>query len=228
MGVSSQHCCLFTREEREMRELKNAIRLDMRRIWDSLFLVAIGVLIWVFFGILKGLMDLVFVIAMIAVMTTTSAFYGKLGLDGLEDADLLYDTLPLRRRTVMISHYLVSLAYLLAAEIVVVPVLLLGEILGLRAGGDWWAAASAAVGIMLVVFAFMVPVLIRFTDARGVAVLVVVAVGAAVGIYLLGQLMSPLPGWVLAGWPWLLLVAGVVAWVVSLLVAIRVYERQDH
>ena len=211
-----------------MRELKNAIRLDMQRIRDSLFLVAIGVLIWVFFGILKGLMDLVFVIAMIAVMTTTSAFYGKLGLDGLEDADLLYDTLPLRRRTVMISHYLVSLAYLLAAEIVLVPVLLLGEILGMRAGGDWWAAASAAVGIMLVVFAVMVPVLIRFTDARGVAVLVVVAVVAGVGIYLLGQLMSPLPGWVLAGWPWLLLVAGLVAWVVSLLVAIRVYQRQDH
>ena len=200
----------------------------MKRILDSLFLVAIGILIWVFFGILKGLMDLVFFIAMIAVMTTTSAFYGKLGLDGLEDADLLYDTLPLRRRTVMISHYLVSLAYLLAAEIVVVPVLLLGEILGMRAGGDWWAAASAAVGIMLVVFAVMVPVLIRFTDARGVAVLVVVAVVAGVGIYLLGQLMSPLPGWVLAGWPWLLLVAGLVAWVVSLLVAIRVYERQDH
>lgn len=211
-----------------MRELKNAIRLDIQRILDSLFLVVVGVLIWVFFGILKGLMDLVFVIAMIAVMTTTSAFYGKLGLDGLEDADLLYDTLPLRRRTVMISHYLVSLAYLLAAEIVVVPVLLLGEILGMRAGGDWWAAASAAVGIMLVVFAVMVPVLIRFTDARGVAVLVVVAVIAGVGIYLLGQLMSPLPGWVLAGWPWLLLVAGLVAWVVSLLVAIRVYQRQDH
>lgn len=211
-----------------MRELKNAIRLDVQRILDSLFLVAIGILIWVFFGILKGLMDLVFFIAMIAVMTTTSAFYGKFGLDGLEDADLLYDTLPLRRRTVMISHYLVSLAYLLAAEIVVVPVLLLGEILGMRAGGDWWAAASAAVGIMLVVFAVMVPVLIRFTDARGVAVLVVVAVIAGVGIYLLGQLMSPLPGWVLAGWPWLLLVAGLVAWVVSLLVAIRVYQRQDH
>ena len=211
-----------------MRELKNSIRLDIQRILDSLFLVVVGVLIWVFFGILKGLMDLVFVIAMIAVMTTTSAFYGKLGLDGLEDADLLYDTLPLRRRTVMISHYLVSLAYLLAAEIVVVPVLLLGEILGMRAGGDWWAAASAAVGIMLVVFAVMVPVLIRFTDARGVAVLVVVAVIAGVGIYLLGQLMSPLPGWVLAGWPWVLLVAGLVAWVVSLLVAIRVYQRQDH
>lgn len=211
-----------------MRELKNAIRLDVQRILDSLFLVAIGILIWVFFGILKGLMDLVFVIAMIAVMTTTSAFYGKFGLDGLEDADLLYDTLPLRRRTVMISHYLVSLAYLLAAEIVLVPVLLLGEILGMRAGGDWWAAASAAVGIMLVVFAVMVPVLIRFTDARGVAVLVVVAVVAGVGIYLLGQLMSPLPGWVLAGWPWLLLVAGLVAWAVSLLVAIRVYQRQDH
>ena len=211
-----------------MRELKNAIRLDVQRILDSLFLVAIGILIWVFFGILKGLMDLVFFIAMIAVMTTTSAFYGKFGLDGLEDADLLYDTLPLRRRTVMISHYLVSLAYLLAAEIVLVPVLLLGEFLGLRAGGDWWAAASAAVGIMLVVFAVMVPVLIRFTDARGVAVLVVVAVVAGVGIYLLGQLMSPLPGWVLAGWPWLLLVAGLVAWVVSLLVAIRVYQRQDH
>lgn len=211
-----------------MRELKNAIRLDVQRILDSLFLVAIGILIWVFFGILKGLMDLVFVIAMIAVMTTTSAFYGNFGLDGLEDADLLYDTLPLRRRTVMISHYLVSLAYLLAAEIVLVPVLLLGEILGMRAGGDWWAAASAAVGIMLVVFAVMVPVLIRFTDARGVAVLVVVAVVAGVGIYLLGQLMSPLPGWVLAGWPWLLLVAGLVAWAVSLLVAIRVYQRQDH
>ena len=211
-----------------MRELKNAIRLDVQRILNSLFLVAIGVLIWVFFGILKGPMGLVFVIAMIAVMTTTSAFYGKFGLDGLEDADLLYDTLPLRRRTVMISHYLVSLAYLLAAEIVVVPVLLLGEILGIRAGGDWWAAASAAVGIMLVVFAVMVPVLIRFTDARGVVVLVVVAVVAGVGIYLLGQLMSPLPGWVLAGWPWLLLVAGLVAWAVSLLVAIRVYQRQDH
>ena len=211
-----------------MRELKNAIRLDIQRILDSLFLVVVGVLSWVFFGILKGLMDLVFVIAMIAVMTTTSAFYGKLGLDGLEDADLLYDTLPLRRRTVMISHYLVSLAYLLAAEIVLVPVLLLGEILGMRAGGDWWAAASAAVGIMLVVFAVMVPVLIRFTDARGGAVLVVVAVIAGVGIYLLGQLMSPLPGWVLAGWPWLLLVAGLVAWAVSLLAAIRFYQRQDH
>ena len=211
-----------------MRELKNAIRLDIQRIRDSLFLVAIGVLIWVFFGILKGLMGLVFVIAMIAVMTTTSAFYGKLGLDGLEDADLLYDTLPLRRRTVMISHYLVSLAYLLAAEIVLVPVLLLGEILGMRAGGDWWAAASAAVGIVLVIFAVMVPVLVRFTDARAVAVLVVVAVVAGVGIYLLGQLMSPLPGWVLAGWPWLLLVAGLVAWAVSLLAAIRFYQRQDH
>ena len=211
-----------------MRELKNAIRLDIQRILDSLFLVVVGVLIWVFFGILKGLMDLVFVIAMIAVMTTTSAFYGKFGLDGLEDADLLYDTLPLRRRTVMISHYLVSLAYLLAAEIVVVPVLLLWELLGMRAGGDWWAAASAAVGIMLVVFAVMVPVLIRFTDARGGAVLVVVAVIAGVGIYLLGQLMSPLPGWVLAGWPWLLLVAGLVAWAVSLLAAIRFYQRQDH
>ena len=211
-----------------MRELKNAIRLDIQRILDSLFLVVVGVLIWVFFGILKGLMDLVFVIAMIAVMTTTSAFYGKLGLDGLEDADLLYDTLPLRRRTVMISHYLVSLAYLLAAEIVVVPVLLLWELLGMRAGGDWWAAASAAVGIMLVVFAVMVPVLIRFTDDRGGAVLVVVAVIAGVGIYLLGQLMSPLPGWVLAGWPWLLLVAGLVAWAVSLLAAIRFYQRQDH
>ena len=189
-----------------MRELKNAIRLDIQRILDSLFLVVVGVLIWVFFGILKGLMDLVFVIAMIAVMTTTSAFYGKLGLDGLEDADLLYDTLPLRRRTVMISHYLVSLAYLLAAEIVVVPVLLLWELLGMRAGGDWGAAASAAVGIMLVVFAVI----------------------AGVGIYLLGQLMSPLPGWVLAGWPWLLLVAGLVAWAVSLLAAIRFYQRQDH
>ena len=211
-----------------MRELKNSIRLDIQRILDSLFLVVVGVLIWVFFGILKGLMDLVFVIAMIAVMTTTSAFYGKLGLDGLEDADLLYDTLPLRRRTVMISHYLVSLAYLLAAEIVLVPVLLLGEFLGLRAGGDWWAAASAAVGIVLVIFAVMVPVLVRFTDARAVAVLVVVAVVAGVGGYLLAQLVSPLPGWVLAGWPWVLLVAGLVAWAVSLLVAIRVYQRQDH
>ena len=211
-----------------MRELKNAIRLDVQRILDSLFLVAIGILIWVFFGILKGLMDLVFFIAMIAVMTTTSAFYGKFGLDGLEDADLLYDTLPLRRRTVMISHYLVSLAYLLAAEIVLVPVLLLGEFLGLRAGGDWWAAASAAVGIVLVIFAVMVPVLVRFTDARAVAVLVVVAVVAGVGGYLLAQLVSPLPGWVLAGWPWVLLVAGLVAWAVSLLGAIRFYQRQDH
>ena len=40
-----------------MRELKNAIRLDIQRILDSLFLVVVGVLIWVFFGILKGLMD---------------------------------------------------------------------------------------------------------------------------------------------------------------------------
>ena len=211
-----------------MRELKNAIRLDVKRILDSLFLVAIGVLIWVFLGIFKGLMGWALAIAFIAFVTTVSVFYGKFGLDGLEDVDLLYDTLPLRRRTVMISHYLVSLAYLLAAEIVLVPVLLLGEFLGLRAGGDWWAAASAAVGIVLVIFAVMVPVLVRFTDARAVAVLVVVAVVAGVGGYLLAQLVSPLPGWVLAGWPWLLLVAGLVAWAVSLLVAIRVYQRQDH
>ena len=211
-----------------MRELKNAIRLDIQRILDSLFLVAIGVLIWVFLGIFKGLMGWALAIAFIAFVTTVSVFYGKFGLDGLEDVDLLYDTLPLRRRTVMISHYLVSLAYLLAAEIVLVSVLLLGEFLGLRAGGDWWAAASAAVGIVLVIFAVMVPVLVRFTDARAVAVLVVVAVIAGVGIYLLGQLMSPLPGWVLAGGPWLLLVAGLVAWVLSLLGAIRFYQRQDH
>ncbi len=211
-----------------MRELKNAIRLDVKRILDSLFLVAIGVLIWVFLGIFKGLMGWALAIAFIAFVTTVSVFYGKFGLDGLEDVDLLYDTLPLRRRTVMISHYLVSLAYLLAAEIVLVPVLLLGEFLGLRAGGDWWAAASAAVGIVLVIFAVMVPVLVRFTDARAVAVLVVVAVVAGVGGYLLAQLVSPLPGWVLAGWPWVLLVAGLVAWAVSLLGAIRFYQRQDH
>lgn len=211
-----------------MRELKNAIRLDVKRILDSLFLVATGVLIWVFLGISKGLMGWALAIAFIAFVTAVSVFYGKFGLDGLEDVDLLYDTLPLRRRTVMISHYLVSLAYLLAAEIVLVPVLLLGEFLGLRAGGDWWAAASAAVGIALVIFAVMVPVLVRFTDARAVAVLVVVAVVAGVGGYLLAQLVSPLPGWVLAGWPWVLLVAGLVAWAVSLLGAIRFYQRQDH
>lgn len=210
-----------------MRELKNAIRLDVKRILDSLFLVATGVLIWVFLGISKGLMGWALAIAFIAFVTAVSVFYGKFGLDGLEDV-VLYDTLPLRRRTVMISHYLVSLAYLLAAEIVLVPVLLLGEFLGLRAGGDWWAAASAAVGIALVIFAVMVPVLVRFTDARAVAVLVVVAVVAGVGGYLLAQLVSPLPGWVLAGWPWVLLVAGLVAWVLSLLGAIRFYQRQDH
>ncbi len=211
-----------------MRELKNAIRLDVKRMSDSLFLMVIGVLVWVFLGIFKNLMDWALAIVFIAFMTTVSVFYGKFGLDGTEDADLLYDTLPLRRRTVMISHYLVSLAYLVAAEIVAVLALLLGEFLGLRAGGDWWAAASAAVGIVLVIFAVMVPVLVRFTDARAVAVLVVVAVVAGVGGYLLAQLMSPLPGWVLAGWPWLLLIAGLVAWALSLLVTIRFYQRQDH
>ena len=70
--------------------------------------------------------------------------------------------------------------------------------------------------------------LVRFTDARAGAVLVVVAVVAGVGGYLLAQLMSPLPGWVLAGWPWLLLIAGLVAWALSLLVTIRFYQRQDH
>ena len=77
----------------------------MKRILDSLFLVATGVLIWVFLGISKGLMGWALAIAFIAFVTAVSVFYGKFGLDGLEDVDLLYDTLPLRRRTVMISHY---------------------------------------------------------------------------------------------------------------------------
>jgi len=146
--------------------------------------------------------------------------------------NLLYGTLPVRRRTVVRSHYLVSAAALTA-------LVGLGTLTGAAADAMRGtpdadlSSATATLGVTLVVMAIQQPATVRW-GARGAAFgLLFVGLAASTLIVLIPPGLLPLGDAVSVAaqhaWlPWGVLAVGVGAFAASYPVAARIYERQDH
>lgn len=211
-----------------MRELRNIMRLDVWLIVRILAIVVICFPVWILFHSSKGISDHVFTFSLILLMMTVCVFYGGSLLEGMGNQDLLYDTLPLRRGTVMVSRFVTSLVCVIAPEAMLAAVLPVGKLVGMGVADGWWLELVAAVGILLSMSAIMVPAMVRFGAGKGVAVFAVVTAAMGLGIYFLAQLIFPIPAWMQVWWPLLLLPLSLVLYAGSLLVSIRFYERQDH
>ena len=163
-------------------------------------------------------------------------FYSDIDIVGEGKVFLLLDVLPLRRRTVMLSYYLMTLILLVVFEVMVSVVLMAGSALGVAVDAGWPALAAGNTGIMLSIFSIIIPVWVGSGTSRGRLVLPLLMAFVLAGLagFRAGMLSTPqgsweqpFAGWFLGAMPWLLLLVGLVAWVASLFVSIRNYERQD-
>lgn len=147
----------------------------------------------------------------------------------------LYGTLPLRRSTVLASHYLVTVALLLAFLALGSAFLAVGGLVRDGAVPAGLGVLAGGVGaVMLLVFSVQIPVIVRVGVQRA-AWVVLLIFAAVLGSTLLlpeatvvgaiarfGQAANaPL---LVAG----VAVAGAAALAVSYRVAVRMYQRQDH
>ena len=204
------------------------MRMDVLRLVGFLCSLAIAMPVWVCCIQDRGLMCLAFILSMSVLWGTINTLWHSHSPRGVKSDDLLYDTLPLRRRARVISHYLVSLICVIVAEIMAAAMLVAGKLVGVKVIDNWWVMVVISVGIFFSFSAIMVPVLIRFGAC--VEIIGIVVVGIVVVLTIAGFLDSqtPAPEWGQVGWPYLLLTLGLMFYVGSPPVAIRFYERQDH
>ena len=218
-----------------MRELKAMVMVDMTRVFRSLLVPAMLSLI--IFRMWSGEQEEVFSYGFYVLALAMIVFYLDIDPGGEVKTSLLFDSLPLRRRTVMISHHLITSILLVSFEIVASVMLLVGSALGMTIDAGWPAIAARDTGIMLVFFSVLIPVYIVCENSCVKVVfpiLVVFVVSGLLGVRA-GILSAPQAAWsqsfgtwFLGAMPWLLLLIGLAAWVASLFVSIRNYERQDH
>jgi hypothetical protein len=141
---------------------------------------------------------------------------------------LLYDTLPLRRRTKILSHYLALVTFVICTEIMAAVTLVIWNFMGMKTIDNWWVVVVISAGIIFSSSAIMAPVLIRF--GFGVGSISVAVVGGMVLLAITISLdeLTPTPEWGQVWWPYLYLALCLVFYVASLPVSIRFYERRDH
>ena len=137
----------------------------------------------------------------------------------------------------MISHHLITSILLVLFEIMASVMLLVGSALGMPVDAGWPAVAAGVTGIMLAIFSVLIPVYIGCENSCAKVVFPVLVIFVVSGLlgFRAGMLSEPqdawsqsFGAWFLGAMPWLLLLVGVAAWVASLFVSIRNYERQDH
>ena len=220
-----------------MRELKAMVMVDLNRLFKVSAVLVPAMLALMIFRVSEGRWEGIFSYGFYVLLAAVIVFYADIGRDGEEKAFLLLDSLPLRRRTVMISHHLMTSILLIVFEVMVSAVLVAGSALGVAVDAEWPVTAAGEMGIMLSIFSIMIPVYIGFETAwKGLVLLAPVTFVVSGLLGFRGGLL-PVPrvarpqsfvDWFLGATPWLLLLVGLVAWVVSLFVSIRNYERQDH
>jgi hypothetical protein len=149
---------------------------------------------------------------------------------------LLYDILPLRRRTLVISHYLVALLWLvilnalamLLGLILVSAGISLGEIDSLRSLGVELMGKS---GMALLFMAFLLPHTMRYsmTAARGRVILIACCflIGAVVAIVVTVVLSDLATGEAGLWRSCLMCLGGLMAYAASLLITVRLCERRE-
>ena len=218
-----------------MREFKARVMIDLTRILRSFLVPAMFVLI--VFRMLTDGREEIFSYGFYVLVLAMVVFYADIDRDGGGKTFLLFDSLPLRRRTVMISHHLITSILLVLFEIMASVMLLVGSALGMPVDAGWPAVAAGVTGIMLAIFSVLIPVYIGCENSCAKVVFPVLVIFVVSGLlgFRAGMLSEPqdawsqsFGAWFLGAMPWLLLLVGVAAWVASLFVSIRNYERQDH
>lgn len=218
-----------------MRELKAMVMVDLTRVFRSLLVPAMLALI--IFKMWAGKQEEIFSYGFYVLVLATIVFYLDIDRDGEGKTFLLLDSLPLRRRTVMISHYLITSILLVVFEVLASVMLVVGSALGMPVDAGWPAVAARDTGIMLIVFSVLIPIYIGFKSSWAKVffpMLMIFVVSGLLG-FRAGIMSAPqaarsqsFESWFLGAVPWLLLLVGLAAWVASLFVSIRNYERQDH
>ena len=211
-----------------MREFRNIMRVDTRLILGLLGALAVVIQLWVWGSGDKGPIGLAYVLSGGVFGGLMSTFFCSFPLKGMQGDGLLYDTLPLRRRTKIISHYLASVICVICAEIMAAVTLVVWDFMGMKTIDNWWVVVVISAGIIFSSSAIMAPVLIRF--GFGVGSISVAVVGGMVLLAIAISLdeLTPTPEWGQVWWPYLYLALCLVFYTASLPVSIRFYERRDH
>ncbi len=210
-----------------MSELAAMIRLDLRTVGASRRLIAVYLAMATLFAASGGASFALPLIALLGVVM-------GLNLIGTAESNrltLLYGSLPLRRRTVVVAHYLVTagttvLAVALGLAVMAVVARVRGE-----TADDLLLSGAGVIAALFVVLAAMLPVYLRWGTKAGAIVMLLFAMVAMGAGTLLGgggpglAFADAAPAPATVG---VLLVAGVAGLAVSLPVAIVIYERQDH
>ncbi|MDO5083230.1 MAG: ABC-2 transporter permease [Arachnia propionica] len=213
-----------------MRELTAMVRLDLRGLREMVLMVPIVIgVFWLLnwnahpTWVISAMMILIF-------MMTQSLF--RFGLFAAKVP--LLDVLPVRRRTVVVSHYLMILASSLMVCLVGAVIFLVLQGVGVVVPQDWGMQLLASLGAMLLVIGLIVPhwwrpwrswrTAVAHLPLFGVVCLVVILIAA----HTTGNLPPAWSSFLGAHGPWLLLVIGVSVLAGSLPVTLRTAERLDH
>lgn len=211
-----------------MRDLAPMLRLDLLTLVASRKMLAIYVLVVCFLVAVNGALVALPMIGVASMMVCLNLF-GTIENHRLTQ---LYGSLPLRRRTVMVSHYAVT-------AVLTCVFVLLGA---LAAAVAAWVRAEPAVGVaegvgtlgaLLLVLALVTPAYVAWGTRTGGLVTLVVVATVIGGLLAFGD--NPVLAGALRGLAgvgpeasWWVLGAGVLAQAASLVVSIGVYTRQDH
>ena len=210
-----------------MREFRNIMRVDTRLILGLLGALAVVIQLWVWGSGDKGPIGLACVLSGGVFGGPMGTFFCSFHLKGMQGDGLLYDTLPLRRRTKILSHYLASVICVICTEIMAAVTLVIWNFMGMKTIDDLWVVVVISAGIIFSSSAIVAPVLIRFGLGAGITVAVLGGVILLVTGVILDNL-TPAPEWGQVWWPYLYLALCLVFYTASLPVSIRFYERRDH
>ncbi|MDO5498949.1 MAG: ABC-2 transporter permease [Propionibacteriaceae bacterium] len=209
------------------------IRLDLRSLFVTgrMWLVFLAVVSAV--SLIAGAEMALPMAAAGGLLTATTVF----ATDETYRLRLLYGALPIRRRTVIVGHYL-------TLGLVTVGMVAVGFGVGATAAivrgtsvADVAIGAAPALAVLLFMTALMVPVYVRF----GTRAASIILVSALMGVFGIGMAIGDLPGvepiaaqvlavlsaadwWALAALP----IAGAALLAVSCVISIGIYQRQDH
>ncbi|RRD05492.1 hypothetical protein EII34_07105 [Arachnia propionica] len=160
-------------------------------------------------------------------------------MDATDEKALMFDLLPVTRRTVETALALSALVatLLLCAAFTVLVSLLgavgLGRVLAIDPSGGWGVKASIFTGTMLLVLGIMEQLVLRFGATRRLVLPVVMFLVAFLGFcWVLQQVSERLPvtvnAWFAGSAPWLPFLLGVIGYLALIPLNVRVRERQDH
>lgn len=212
-----------------MSELLLMLRLDVETLSSTRRMLVVFIGLCCLFAAVGGASFALPLIAMAAVFTGLSLF----GAVEANRLTLLYGSLPLRRRTVVVSHYVITVLMTLVAVGLGVAVTAVASLLRREPLTDLAASGVGVLGMLFLVLGILIPAYVRWGTKSGawVALGLVLAVSA---IAAFGQRLPMVAEVVrsVAGLGnmavWGVLVIGLAVLALSAIVSIRIYQRQDH